>query len=303
MLSRNVGRWTLDSQSRFMELNVDEADRILHELWDKDVEAWELHWVPIFRRFAHDLVTDAHVSVGHVVLDVGTGTGVAAMEAVKRAKSNGIVIGIDRSAPMLELARRKCAKVKNVTFTMMNAERMTFPDEFFDVVISNCGMPYATFRETIAEIFRVLRKGGSFTFNDWHLIDVPAHRTFSEILRRHRTEHPSQRLSSLRAAIAMMEHVGNQYSDLKVQAEELEHIGFANMRVRQRDYRIGLSGVREYLTLRFEREALKQELNELSKAERAAFMKELRAGLRRFMRNGRFIMEWKVTFTHVTKPR
>jgi ubiquinone/menaquinone biosynthesis C-methylase UbiE len=282
-------------------LKVNEADRILQELWDQDVEAWDLHWVPIFRRFAHDLVIDAHISVGHAVLDVGTGTGVAAMEAVKRAKSNGIVIGIDRSVPMLELARRKYAKVKNVTFPLMNADRMTFPDGFFDVVISNCGMSYATFRETIAEIFRVLRKGGSFTFNDWHLIDVPAHRTFSEILRRHRTEHPSERLSRLRAAIAMTEHVGNQFSDLKVQAEELKRIGFTKMRIRQRDYKIRLSSVREYLRLRLEREALKQELNELSKVERAAFMKELKTRLRRFMHNGRFVMEWKVTFTHVTK--
>ncbi len=284
-------------------MNIHEADAILQELWDKDVKAWDIYWIPIFRRFAHDLVTEAHVSVGHVVLDVGTGTGIAAMEAVKRTKSNGIVLGIDRSEPMLELAKEKCAKVKNVSFLRMNAERMTFPDEVFDAAISNCGMSYATFHETISEIFRVVRKGGSFTFNDWHLIDVPAHRTFSEILRQHRTEHPSEQLTLLRAAVAMMEHVGNWYSDLKVQAEELERVGFVKMQVRQRDYKVELSGIREYLAMRLEREALKQELDELSKPQRAAFMKELRAGLRRFMRNGRFIMEWKVTFTHVTKPR
>lgn len=284
-------------------MNIEEADGILQELWDKDVQAWDTYWVPIFRRFAHDLVTDAHISMGHVVLDVGTGTGVAAMEAVKRIRPSGIVLGIDRSAPMLELAKQKCAKVKNVSFLRMNVERMTFPDEFFDAAISNCGMSYAAFHETIAEIFRVVRKGGSFTFNDWHLIDVPAHRTFSEILRQHRTEHPSENLSNRRAAVAMMEHVANRDSDLKVQAEELERVGFENMRVRERDYNIGLSSIREYLAMRLEREALKQELGELSKAQRAAFMKELRAGLKRFMCNGRFIVEWKVTFTHVIKPR
>lgn len=284
-------------------MNIGEADAILQELWDKDVQAWDTYWVPIFRRFARHLVSDAHISAGHVVLDIGTGTGVAAMEAVRRARADGIVLGIDRSAPMLELARTKYANAKNVSFLKMDAERMTFPDDFFDAVISNCGMSYTTFHETIAEIFRVVRKGGSFTFNDWHLIDVPAHRTFSEILRRHRTEHPSENLSSRRAAVAMMEHVGNRYSDLEVQAEELERVGFTNMRVRERDYRIRLSSVREYLAMRLEREALRQELSELSKAQRVAFMKELRAGLRRFMHNGRFVMEWKVTFTHVTKSR
>ena len=284
-------------------MNVEEADRILQDLWDRDVKAWDTYWVPIFRRFAHDLVTDAHISVGQVVLDVGTGTGVAAMEAVRRSKPSGIVLGVDRSAPMLELARQRHAKVKNASFLMMDAERMTFPDGFFDAAISNSGMSYATFHETIAEIFRVVSKGGSFTFNDWHLIDVPAHRTFSEILRRHRTEHPSEKLSRCRAAVAVMEHVGNQYSDTKIQAEELERVGFSGMQVKQREYKIRLPQIRDYIVMRLEREAVKQELKELSKAQRAAFMKELRAGLRQFMRTGGFIMEWKVTFTHVTKPR
>jgi ubiquinone/menaquinone biosynthesis C-methylase UbiE len=283
-------------------LNVEEADRILQDLWDRDAVAWDTYWVPIFRRFARNLVTDAHISVGQVVLDVGTGTGVAAMEAVRQSKPSGIVLGIDRSAPMLELARQRYAKVKNLSFLMMDAERMTFPDGFFDAAISNSGMSYATFHETIAEIFRVIKGGGSFAFNDWHLIDVPAHRTFSEILRRHRIEHPSENLSRCRAAVAVMEHVGNQYSDAKVQAEELERVGFTRVQVKQREYNIRLPQIRDYIVMRLEREALKQELKELSKAQRAAFMKELRVGLRQFIQTGGFIMKWNVTFTHVTKP-
>lgn len=283
-------------------MEVAEADRILQELWDKDVRAWDTYWVPIFRKLAHDLVSDAHISVGNIVLDVGTGTGVAAVESAKHTKSSGNVVGIDRSASMLELARAKWARFNNVSFLEMNAEQMTFPDEYFNTAISNVGMSYATFRETIADIFRVLRKGGSFAFNDWHLLDVPAHRTFSEILRKHRIEHPSENLSKCRAAVAIMEHVGNQYSDLNVQAKELERAGFVKIQVKRRDYKIRLPGIREYLAMRLEREALKKELNELSEIQRAAFMKELRAGLKRFMRNGRFMMEWKVTFTYVSKP-
>jgi ubiquinone/menaquinone biosynthesis C-methylase UbiE len=284
------------------KLEVAEADRIVRELWDKDVKAWDVYWVPIFGRFAHDLVSDANISTGKVVLDIGTGTGVAAIEAVRRAKSSGSVVGIDRSALMLELARTKCAKFRNLSFLEMNAEHMTFPEGYFDNVISNVGISYATFKETISEIFRVTRKGGSFTFNDWHLLDVPAHRTFGEILRKHRIEQPSEKLSKCRAAVAIMEHVGNQYSDLNVQAKELERAGFVNRQVKERNYKIPLPGIRDYLAIRLEREALKQELNELSEIQRAAFMKELRAGLKRFMRNGRFLMEWKVTFTYVSKP-
>jgi len=288
---------------RFTKLNVEEADRILQDLWDIDAKAWDTYWVPIFRKFAHDLVTDSHISAGQVVLDVGTGTGVAAMEALKRSKASGMVLGIDRSAAMLDLAKQKCGQVKSLSFLMTDAERMPFPDEFFDTAISNSGMSYATFLETITEIFRVVRRGGSFTFNDWHLIDVPAHKAFSEILRRHRTEHPSDNLSRCRGAVAVMEHVGNQYSDTKIQCEELERVGFTHFQVKRREYKIKLPRIRNYIVMRFEREALKQELKELSEAQQAAFIKELRTGLKPFTRTGAFIMGWKVTFTHVTKPR
>jgi ubiquinone/menaquinone biosynthesis C-methylase UbiE len=284
-------------------LNVEEADKVLQDLWDLDAKAWERNWVPIFRRFAHDLVIDAGISVGNVVLDVGTGTGIAAIEAARRVMSKGSVIGIDRSDTILELARAKSAKIKNMSFQRMNSQHMTFPDGFFDAVISNCGIAYADFHETLSEIFRVTHNDASFTFNDWHLIDVPAHKVFSEILRNHRTNQPSEKLSTERTAIAMLEHVGNRYSDLKVQKEELEGVGFRNMQVKQRDYKIWLPGIREYLAMRLEREALQQELSEMSKVQRSAFMKELRAGLKGFIHNGRFLLEWKVTFIRVTKPR
>jgi hypothetical protein len=99
-----------------------------------------------------------------------------------------------------------------------------------------------------------------------------------------------------------MEHVGNQYSDTKIQREELERVGFTRFQLKQREYKIKLPRIRDYIAMRLEREALKQELRELSEAQQAAFMKELRAGLKPFRRTGAFIMGWKVTFTHVTKP-
>jgi hypothetical protein len=109
-------------------------------------------------------------------------------------------------------------------------------------------------------------------------------------------------LAKRRTAIAIMEHVGNTYSDPKVQKEELESIGFRSMLVKQRDYKVWLPGIQEYLDMRFEREALKQELNELSKTQRRDFIKELRENLMGFIRRGRFMLEWKVTFVSVTKP-
>ncbi len=285
-------------------MELERADKVLQKLWDKDVRAWHEHWVPIFRRFAHDLVSDAAIYTGQIVLDVGTGTGIAAMEAASRVRPGGLVLGIDRSARMLELAETNPSKKKprNLCFFRMNADHMLFPDELFDAVISNCGMSYATFPGTVSEVFRVLCRGGSFTFDDWHLIDVPAHRTFSAILQQHRTEHPSEKLRVQRAALATLEHVGNRYLDVKAQARELEGAGFKGVEVKRRNYEITLPGIREYLRLRLERAALKQELLELPSAKRARLLTQLKNGLKPFMRGSRFIFEWKVNFFRAKKP-
>lgn len=103
-------------------------------------------------------------------------------------------------------------------------------------------------------------------------------------------------------ALATSEHIGNRYSDPKVQAQELRRAGFRNIRFKKRNYKIKLSGIHNYLAMRFDREALRQELKELSRAERAALDGELKKGLKQFMLNGRFTIEWKVRFTHAIKP-
>lgn len=283
-------------------MNVKKADAILSELWDKDVAAWRKHWVPIFEKFARDLVADAKLTTGQIVLDIGTGTGIAAMHAVKYVKPGGIAVGIDRSVPILTFAEKEYSRIGNVCFVKMNSERLTFPDLLFDTVISNCGIAPTVFPETTVEAFRVLRKGGKLVFSDWRLVDVPVHRVFSEILRQHRTNHPSQRLIAYRTALKTTEHIGNSYSNPDAQNAELRRAGFTATRCKERIYRIALSGIRDYLAMRFEREALRQELRELSLHERSTLTRALKSGLEQFMRRGRFVIEWKVRFTIARRP-
>ena len=106
---------------------------------------------------------------------------------------------------MLRKRNNKRIKLGNLFFIEMNGDHMLFPNRLFDRVLSNCGISYSTLPQTSREIFRVLQTGGQFFLNDWHLIDVPPHRTFSEILRIHRTDHPSRKLRRWREALATLE--------------------------------------------------------------------------------------------------
>jgi ubiquinone/menaquinone biosynthesis C-methylase UbiE len=109
-------------------------------------------------RVAARLVDLATPSKGEHVLDVGTGTGLAAHLMAPRVNP-GSVIGIDLSDHMLALARSKASK--NVQFLGMAAEHLVFRPATFDLVTMGQALAYlADPTSALAEANRVLRPGG-----------------------------------------------------------------------------------------------------------------------------------------------
>ena len=277
------------------------ADSVAKSLWESDARAWDRYWVPIFSLFAKQLALVSSPSPGDVILDVGTGSGLAVRELCKTRPSVGLVVGIDSSEAMIRLARRRAcsAGLRNVKFLKMLAEEMRFPDTFFDVVISNCGMSerLAGFSQSVKEIFRVLRPSGVFAFNDWNLIDVKPHRIFGEILRRHRTATPSPQLARERATLAM------SLSDEKMQLQILLKAGFKKASLVKRRHRVRLNSIEDYLRLRVCRSTVRREMSEMAASNRRMFLSDLRPALKQFVHDDAFIFNWPVYYIRANKPR
>src|SRR5881392_1667265 len=112
------------------------------------------------------LVKFAKVRAGQNVLDVGCGTGVAAITAVRVGAR---VRGIDLTPELLERAREN-ARIANVEidFREGDAEALPFDDAAFDVVLSQFGHMFAPRPDiAIAEMLRVLKPGGTISFSTW----------------------------------------------------------------------------------------------------------------------------------------
>jgi demethylmenaquinone methyltransferase/2-methoxy-6-polyprenyl-1,4-benzoquinol methylase len=107
----------------------------------------------------------AGVGPGAAALDVCCGTGDLALELRRRVGPSGRVVGLDFSAPMLELAEQKAAaQGLGVEWVQGNALELPFPDESFDAATVGFGVRnVADVAAAIAEMARVVRPGGSAT--------------------------------------------------------------------------------------------------------------------------------------------
>ncbi len=112
------------------------------------------------------LVRFAGIAPGETVLDVGTGTGVAAITA---ARAGARAHAIDLTPALLEVARENAQLAGiDVAFAEGDAEHLPYPDATFDVVLSQFGHMFAPQPElAVAEMRRVLKPTGRLAFATW----------------------------------------------------------------------------------------------------------------------------------------
>jgi len=94
------------------------------------------------------------------VLDLGCGSGWDAFAWGVSAADE--VTGLDIDDRRLAIARER---FPNRTFIHGVGERLPFPDESFDRVISALALPYMNIQKALAEIHRILVPGGSLSLS------------------------------------------------------------------------------------------------------------------------------------------
>jgi arsenite methyltransferase len=106
---------------------------------------------------------------GERVLDLGSGAGTDSLVAAQMVGEQGHVTGIDMTVEILAKSRAAAAEMgmTNVEFVEGEAEHLPFPDESFDVVISNGVIDLIPDKDAVfSELFRVLAPGGRIQIAD-----------------------------------------------------------------------------------------------------------------------------------------
>jgi ubiquinone/menaquinone biosynthesis C-methylase UbiE len=124
----------------------------------------------LFGPWARILIDLVEVHPGDAVLDVATGPGTVARLAAARAGASGRVVGIDLSAPMLEVARSKMPEpgAAPLEFLQRSADDLQLPDASFDLVLCQQGLQFFPDQTAaLREMRRVLKPDGRVGIAVW----------------------------------------------------------------------------------------------------------------------------------------
>jgi SAM-dependent methyltransferase len=135
-----------------------------HQGWSDQEVAANYHdfFSPLTTQAIGALLDATAVRPGMWVADVATGAGYVAAAAAERGAE---VVGIDFSSTQLALARQL---YPDLELRQGDAGALPLPDDSFDAVISNFGMPHFPDPDAfLREAYRVLRGTGRVAFSAW----------------------------------------------------------------------------------------------------------------------------------------
>lgn len=135
------------------------------------------------------LIDKAPIHARTRMLDVAGGTGDVAFAACARKKPGSILL-TDLTPAMLDVAKERLAKGENkgvpVELAVMDAQDIPYASESFDLVTMAYGIRNMPKRETaLAEIYRVLRPGGSVAILEFSTPPNPVMRKAYHVYLKH----------------------------------------------------------------------------------------------------------------------
>lgn len=131
----------------------------------------------LWKRFAISL---AAVRPGQKVLDVASGSGDLAKAFAEHAGERGEVWQTDINAAMLQVGRDRLMNAGHVLPALQcDAEKLPFPDDYFDLVTVAFGLRNMTHKDqALAEMRRVLKPGGKVLVLEFSKVAAPLSKAY-----------------------------------------------------------------------------------------------------------------------------
>ncbi len=294
-LQQSIEAWRRTLQRAAEGFTLDEYSRV--------ADLYDANFVPLFEPLARRVVEMAELHEGESVLDVGTGTGLAAFLAAERVGPTGRVLGIDLSDGMLSVANRKRrdSQSKNVEFKKMDETSLELPDNSFDAVITNLGLSRFNVDVGFKETYRVLKPGGTLVFSEWTDKPDKNSETLREVLDKHRTRNPSPLLAGTREAQTSIFQFYLRLTNRAVLKKMLTDIGFHRVVASVVEHKSVRTTPEHSLKLMQSNPFLAPEFAEMSPEDREAFNQEFVQAIAPYFTPTGLVLDWELNYFKADK--
>lgn len=262
----------------------------LKKLWNEKAEIYHERYVS--KKVApfkslDELIAAAKLQKGDRVLDIATGTGIVAIEAIKRVGDEGRVVGIDLSTGPLAIAKRTAGNIRNLQFLEMDAEDLKFLDGSFDVVLSEFAlMFFPDSQKALREMRRVLVKNGRIALSvHGSAENAPYMSVIMDALMKYAPEIiPAGRPSP------------HRFGEPSLLRAEFENSGFREISVASYTYPYNAGTFEEYWQEYMESAgaSIKSKIESLDAELYAKIKEESRAKAQRFLKDEKIEFPWQV---------
>jgi ubiquinone/menaquinone biosynthesis C-methylase UbiE len=134
--------------------------------WDDHVCVYEEVFEPFTLQFARAAIAQLELGAGQSVLDVGAGSGGAALALAKQGLR---ATAVDASGRMVERIKARAAQMGlPVDARVMDGQSLHLADASFDAALSVLGIVlFPNAERSLAEMRRVVRRGGRVSLVTW----------------------------------------------------------------------------------------------------------------------------------------
>ena len=166
--------------------SVDEADkaRAVRQVFDSVAPKYDvmndLMSAGLHRLWKAYTVLVANLQEGQRALDIAGGTGDLALAFSKKVGKSGQVVHTDINEAMLRTGRNRLLDAGVVLPTVVcDAEKLPFPDNYFDLVSVAFGLRNMTHKDrALAEMQRVVKPGGKLLVLEFSKVAAPLEKAY-----------------------------------------------------------------------------------------------------------------------------